>query len=388
MVEVARTRHREDRLTQPGLRRLPQERRPRAGDGRNLGGTIALVAPEFTIRSVEPSWKFLASDRLLEAESALRRQHRGAAMHGSLTERGTYAFHLGWVLRAQGRVVSALRYLREGLAVAVLHEPRTVGYEVACLAELAHAVALLGDVEMAEAMLAGAPVAGVDPFAPVQHHVVLAQVWIATARGEVSSGVAAALGWAARAGSVGLDACRAEALHEVARLGRPRRVAESFDQLEERIGTPVAKTYREHVRALCANDGAALLAVSRSFEVRGMLLFGAEAAAEASAAYRRDALKGSALTARERARELAGRCEGAWTPALTALDPDLPLTPREREVATLASRGFSNGEIAGRLVASVRTIDNHLHHAYEKLGIRGRAELARLMQPAFDGTTR
>jgi len=388
MVDVARTRHREDRSTQPGLRRLPQERRPRAGDGRNLGHTIVLVDPGFTSGPVEPPWTFPDSECLLEAESDLRKRHRGAVRHGSLTERGTSAFHLGWVLRAQGKVVSALRCLRESLAVAVLHEPRSVGYEVACLAELAHSAALLGDVEMAEAMLAGALVAGVEPFAPVEHHVVLAQVWVAAARGEVSSGVAAALEWAGRAGSVGLDDCRAEALHEVARLGRPRRVAESFDQLEYRTVTPVATTYREHVRALCANDGAALLAVSRSFEVRGMFLFAAEAAAEACVAHRRHCLKGSALTARERARELARRCEGARTLAVTAIDPDLPLTPREREVATLAAHGFSNGEIAGRLVASVRTIDNHLHHAYEKLGIRGRAELARLMLPAFDGSTR
>ncbi len=113
-----------------------------------------------------------------------------------------------------------------------------------------------------------------------------------------------------------------------------------------------------------------------------MLLFAAEAAAEACIAYRRDGRRGSALTAQERARELADRGEGAWTPALAVLD-DLPLTPREREVATLAARGFSNGEIAGRLITSVRTIDNHLHRAYEKLGIGGRSELSRLMLPAF-----
>jgi DNA-binding CsgD family transcriptional regulator len=51
------------------------------------------------------------------------------------------------------------------------------------------------------------------------------------------------------------------------------------------------------------------------------------------------------------------------------------LTVREREVATLASQGVSNQEIARRLVLSVRTIETHLGRVYDKLGIHSRGAL-------------
>jgi DNA-binding CsgD family transcriptional regulator len=52
------------------------------------------------------------------------------------------------------------------------------------------------------------------------------------------------------------------------------------------------------------------------------------------------------------------------------------LTPREREIASLAARGRSSKEVAADLVLSVRTVDNHLANVYAKLGIAGRAQLA------------
>jgi DNA-binding CsgD family transcriptional regulator len=55
------------------------------------------------------------------------------------------------------------------------------------------------------------------------------------------------------------------------------------------------------------------------------------------------------------------------------------LTPREREIALLAARGATSREIAGRLVLSVRTVDNHLQNAYRKLGVTSRQELPRVL---------
>jgi DNA-binding NarL/FixJ family response regulator len=60
------------------------------------------------------------------------------------------------------------------------------------------------------------------------------------------------------------------------------------------------------------------------------------------------------------------------------------LTPREREIATLAAGGSSNKAIATRLVISVRTVENQLQRAYRKLGITRRQELATLL--AFNPT--
>lgn len=50
------------------------------------------------------------------------------------------------------------------------------------------------------------------------------------------------------------------------------------------------------------------------------------------------------------------------------------VTPREREILALLSRGLANGEIATRLGISVNTVKFHLAGIYSRLGVSGRAE--------------
>jgi DNA-binding CsgD family transcriptional regulator len=52
------------------------------------------------------------------------------------------------------------------------------------------------------------------------------------------------------------------------------------------------------------------------------------------------------------------------------------LTPGERRVADLAIDGFSNREIAQQLFLTPKTVETHLGHTYQKLGIRRRGDLA------------
>jgi DNA-binding CsgD family transcriptional regulator len=52
------------------------------------------------------------------------------------------------------------------------------------------------------------------------------------------------------------------------------------------------------------------------------------------------------------------------------------LTPTERRVAELAAEGLANKEIARALFVTVHTVEAHLTHAYAKLGVRSRAQLA------------
>src|SRR5690606_4849131 len=52
------------------------------------------------------------------------------------------------------------------------------------------------------------------------------------------------------------------------------------------------------------------------------------------------------------------------------------LTPAELEVARLAVDGLTNPEIAARLFISRATVKTHLSHAYAKLGVSNRTELA------------
>jgi len=52
------------------------------------------------------------------------------------------------------------------------------------------------------------------------------------------------------------------------------------------------------------------------------------------------------------------------------------LTPREREVAGLIAEGFTNRQIATRLVISERTAESHVERIMAKLAVRNRAEIA------------
>ena len=51
------------------------------------------------------------------------------------------------------------------------------------------------------------------------------------------------------------------------------------------------------------------------------------------------------------------------------------LTPRETEIARLASEGLSNKKIAERIAISVATVAAHLRRVYTKLGVGSRVEL-------------
>lgn len=54
------------------------------------------------------------------------------------------------------------------------------------------------------------------------------------------------------------------------------------------------------------------------------------------------------------------------------------LTAAERRVAALVAQGRTNREVAAALFLGERTVETHLTHVYAKLGIRSRAELARV----------
>ena len=62
--------------------------------------------------------------------------------------------------------------------------------------------------------------------------------------------------------------------------------------------------------------------------------------------------------------------------ALDAIDPVSALSGREREVYRLLCEGLSNADIAKRLFISESTVKVHVHHVFDKTGIRSRTALA------------
>ena len=52
------------------------------------------------------------------------------------------------------------------------------------------------------------------------------------------------------------------------------------------------------------------------------------------------------------------------------------LTPTELEVVRLVSEGLGNKDVGARLFISPRTVQTHLTHVYNKLGLTTRMQLA------------
>jgi non-specific serine/threonine protein kinase len=94
------------------------------------------------------------------------------------------------------------------------------------------------------------------------------------------------------------------------------------------------------------------------------------------AAFEAEQAAGQALSleqAIEYAQNLPLRSQAA--PAIVEQTDDL--TAREREIAALIAQGRSNGEIAGELVVSKRTVEKHIANILSKLELTSRAQIVR-----------
>jgi HD-GYP domain-containing protein (c-di-GMP phosphodiesterase class II) len=91
-----------------------------------------------------------------------------------------------------------------------------------------------------------------------------------------------------------------------------------------------------------------------------------------------DELKREVRAARFDGEAVAAVLEAAGRPRAGRRDNLRPggLSEREVEVARLVAAGYSNPEIADRLVISRRTAEHHVQHIYAKVGVSSRAGLA------------
>ncbi|MEV0406082.1 LuxR C-terminal-related transcriptional regulator [Actinoallomurus sp. NPDC050550] len=287
----------------------------------------------------------------------------------------------GQISRMRGDVGAAARWCRDAVA---RFGDAPAGFAGLCFGELAHATALAGDVPAAEEALAEAERRTLPTYLAPDFPAVLARPWIPAARGDVGQAVEVALYGAARARSLGLTAFEMFALHDVVRLGAADRAADRLAAVAGQADGALAPLFARH--AALTGDGAGLDAVSAEYERLGMTLYAAEAAAQAATAHESAGRVRAARMASARAWTTARRCHGARTPALaTMATPEL--TPRQRQIIHLVVAGSSNREIAERLGLSVRTVENHLLHAYERLGVGDRAELADLFGPPAHPST-
>ncbi|WP_210569510.1 LuxR family transcriptional regulator [Streptomyces sp. GESEQ-4] len=250
-----------------------------------------------------------------------------------------YAAVRARAVRLRGELREAAAWAREGL--------RESPDDPSCLLELTLAAAQSGERTPAHKALTTPPASGE------------AATWLAAARGDIDTAVRSI---------TGDDAL---AHYDAVRLGAPGQTAARL---------PADSPFAAHADALTRGDGPALDRAAELLQERGLLLFAAEAHAQAARSHRDPR---AARTSRTRAVALTRRCQGARTPALSGLVLG-ELTARQRQIVTLAAAGLTNRQIADHLTLSVRTVGNHLYSAYTRLGASDRTTLPCLLdaQPA------
>jgi DNA-binding CsgD family transcriptional regulator len=171
-----------------------------------------------------------------------------------------------------------------------------------------------------------------------------------------------------------------KALHGLARMGRARQVVGDMETLAPHVDGRLTVARLAYVMAAAEKDSAALTAAAAQFEDLGAFLYAAEALGESAVQLRRDGASREAAAAQQTAARLLARCEGAVTPFVRAIGARAQLTPADLDTALQAATGSTDKQIAEMMHLSVRTVENRLHRAYQKLGISHRRELAEALR--------
>lgn len=333
------------------------------------------------------SLAFLATGNLGDAADLADRCYRSAV--GMVASVGASASPVvgvsaairGIIARVQGRARAAVVMLTE--AAALLDGWPAYHLERACLAELAAAHAMLGDVEAARRCLEDAD--RKDATVPLlDAWVERARAWVTAAGGDLTRAAREATHAAARAGATEQPTIEALALLDAARFGDIGRARPRLEALARELRLPAVRAMADFVTGLRPGDrGSTLDDAIATLAGCGYLLYAAEAAMAAYSRYAAAGRRTKAHISLARATALAQDCGDARTHLLASSGVDALLTSRELQVAALAAAGHTGTRIAVQLGLSARTVNNHLGRAYQKLGVSGRAQLGEVLSPVL-----
>jgi DNA-binding CsgD family transcriptional regulator len=287
---------------------------------------------------------------------------------------------MGSVDLARGRLPDAA--LRSEQSLAALDTTAAAAWGFPARITLAQAYSAVGrDIDAGRVLVDARERAGryVAVFEP---QLLLATAWLSAAQGVPGQAIEQSKAAAESAAAAGQFAIEAEALHAAARFGDDT-AAQRLGELADQIDGVLIGAYARHATAAANGDGAQLDQSVLEFERIGALVSAADAAAQAATAHESAGDRAALATSAANAGRLAALCGGLRTPAVVAAAHPLPLTMREREIATLVAAGLSNKSIAARLTVSVRTVEGHIYRACSKLDVSDRSELATVLQ---DGT--
>lgn len=166
-------------------------------------------------------------------------------------------------------------------------------------------------------------------------------------------------------------------VHQMGRLGVADAAEPWWDVAVE---GPLLRARLDYTRALATGDVRLLAGAAANFAAVKANLYAAESFNELACLYLRFGQGKRASAASQRARQLAEQCQRANTPPLQFSNGARPLSRREREIAMLARGGLSDQTISAQLSLSIRTVQNHLYHVYQKFGISGRRALRDLAE--------
>jgi len=324
--------------------------------------------------------------RLREAATLANEQYLQGLTAGSPEARAHFAWHAARAAVERGQVQTATRQAREA---ATLHGQlgRPV-FQRGAQIILVLAEALAGHPDAARRTLDDLDRLDLEPVLWQEADLLVARAWAAVAADDIPTArrfLDEAIGLAE---SVGDLVGAAEALHGVARLGRPEDAVKRLAELATEIEGPLTLARAAHARALARRDPAGLAAVSFGFEEMDANLLAAEAAANAYALWSDTGQRAETKAMQARADLLISRCECSLLPAVGSLPNRPGLTTLERETALLAARGDTNREIAEKMYISVRTVENRLRRIYQKLAVTNRAELGTLLHEETSLTAR
>jgi DNA-binding CsgD family transcriptional regulator len=316
--------------------------------------------------------------RLGEAEELLRAAQEELAAHEGSHESAIVAASLAELRLEQGRVQAA--FLQATSAAAVFLDLSLPVSARWCESLSAQALALAGVAPKANQTLAALD--ALDLPTDMRYEVALlqARAWAWAAGGDMGT-ARKTMETAVDAGKDAGDLVGAtKALHGLARMGRARQVIDDMAALASQVDGELTVARLAYVVAAADKDSAALMAAATRFEELGALLYAAEALGEAAVHLRRDGASREAAATQQAAARLLAHCEGAVTPFVRAIGARAQLTPAELDTALQAVTGSTDKQIAELMHLSVRTVENRLHRAYQKLGISHRRELVEALK--------
>ena len=200
-------------------------------------------------------------------------------------------------------------------AIATLSAEIPLPWRLPARLLLAKAYAGLGRAADAERVLRDAAEHSGQFVALHTPQLMIANSWLAAAKGLHQDAVELARAAAYAARESGQYAVEAEALHHAARFG-DQTVATRLEELARLIDGEMVALQARHAVGVASSDAPTLDAVSAQFEEVGLLLSAADSAAQAAVLY---ADTGQGLRSQEcrgRAVRLADECGGAMTPAI------------------------------------------------------------------------